>query len=161
MNNWTWHDCCKEACKHLNSLGLNQAKFFKTMANWNKVFRKFKRFVHPNPYVRCGKRPLPRLLEVFPDDKDQIVTYGVKNLATLTIESVHDLLVNTVIPRLTATWKKETMMSTPVGNNTADLPEEEANRSRSRMPAMLLRAHRLQLMSLTTTWRWMRLLGFQ
>jgi hypothetical protein len=84
---------------------------------------------------------LPRLLEVlFPDAKDQIVTNGVKNLATLSIESVHDLLVNTVIPRLTATREKETML-TPFGNNTADLPEEEANSSRSRVTAMLLRAH--------------------
>jgi hypothetical protein len=38
MNNWTWHDCCKEACKHLNSLGLNQAKFFKTIATGTRSF---------------------------------------------------------------------------------------------------------------------------
>ena len=49
-----------------------------------------------------------RLLEVFPDAKDQIVTYGVKHLATVTIESVHDFIHNTVIPRLAAKWKKET-----------------------------------------------------
>ncbi len=88
------------------------------------------------------------------------MTYGVKNLATLTIESVHDLIVNTFIPRLTATWEKETTMTT-VGNNTVDLPKEEAISSRSHVTAMFLRAHRLQSMSLTTTWRWMRLLGFQ
>ena len=59
MNGWTWHDCCKEACKCLNSFGMNQATFFKTLAQWNIVFRKFECFPHPNPYVQSGKRPLP------------------------------------------------------------------------------------------------------
>ena len=111
MNDWTWHDCCKEACNRLNSLGLVQATFYKTIANWNKVFRKFECFPHPNPYVQCGKRPMPRLLEVFPDAKDQIIAYGIKNLATLTIESVHDFILSTVLPRLTVLWEKETMLS--------------------------------------------------
>ncbi len=99
MNQITWHECCKWACKFLNSLGFRQATFFKTVANWNKVFRQFEGFPHPNPYVQCGKRPLPRLLEVFPDAKDQIVAFGIKNLATLTIESVHNFRVTSVIPR--------------------------------------------------------------
>ncbi|KAI2493926.1 hypothetical protein MHU86_20611 [Fragilaria crotonensis] len=100
MNAWTWHDCCKEACKTLNRLGLNQAtSFYKTVAEWNMVFRKFESFPHPNAYVQCGKRPLPRLLEIYPDAKDQIVSFGIKNLATLTIESLHDFIVSTVIRR--------------------------------------------------------------
>ena len=53
------------------------------------MFRRFECFLHPNLYVQCGKRPLPQLLEVYPDAKDQIVSFGIKNLATLTIESVH------------------------------------------------------------------------
>ena len=32
MNQWTWQDCCREACKRLNSLGMNQATFYKTIA---------------------------------------------------------------------------------------------------------------------------------
>jgi hypothetical protein len=95
MNQWTWHDCCKEACKCLNSFGMNQATFFKTLAQWNIVFRTFECFPHPNPYVQSGKRPLPRLLEIFPDAKDQIVAFGIKNLATLTIEGVQDFIVTT------------------------------------------------------------------
>ena len=71
------------------------------------VFRKFECFLHPNPYVQCGKRPLLRLLEIFPDAKDQIVAFGVTNLATLTIEAVHDFTVSTVIPRLASLWQKD------------------------------------------------------
>ena len=65
------------------------------------MFRKFECFPHPNPYVQSGKRPLPRMLEAFADAKDQIVSFGLKNLATLTIESFHDFMVSTVFPRLT------------------------------------------------------------
>ena len=35
MNRVTWHECCKDACKMLNSLGIKQAIHFKTVANWN------------------------------------------------------------------------------------------------------------------------------
>ena len=38
MNEWTWQDCCAEACKLLYSLGMKQASFYKTIAKWNIVF---------------------------------------------------------------------------------------------------------------------------
>ena len=67
MNERPWHDCCKMAYTLLNSLGFSQATFFKTVANWNKVFRQLEGLPHPNPYVlQCEKRHLPPLLEVFP-----------------------------------------------------------------------------------------------
>ena len=108
MNRWTWQDCCcQEACTTLNSLGMYKATFCKAVAKWNMVFRRSECFPHPNPYVQCGKQPLPRLLEIFPDTKDQIVGYGVQNRATLTIEGVHDFIVNTIIPRLAAERHQE------------------------------------------------------
>ena len=152
MNRVTWHDCCKRACRVLNSLGLKQATFFKTVANWNKIFRKCECFPHLNPYVQCGKRPLPKLLELHPDAKDQIASYGIKNLATLTIESVHDFIISTVVPRLTLTWSNEHVdihQENHLYDNTDDKTTD-----------LFLNAHGLESMSLTTTWRWMRLLGF-
>ena len=137
------------------------------------VFRKFECFPHPNPYVQCGKRPLPRLLEIFPDAKDQIVAYGVKNLATLTIEGLHDFIVSTVIPRLAALWQKdEEAMAAAASTTTTD---SASTSSRNTQPAtnttennkqevvieLFLRAYGLESMSFTTAWRWMRLLGFQ
>ena len=165
MNLWTWHDCCKESCNRLNSLGMNQATFYKTIAQWNMIFRKFECFPHPNPYVQCGKRPLPRLLEIFPDARDEIVGYGVKNLATLTIEGVHDFIVTSVIPRLAAEWKKDQQAQEEdhTDNNTTSavttistIVDDQHNFNES-----FLRAHRLESMSFTTAWRWMRLLGFR
>jgi hypothetical protein len=72
---------------------------------FEKVFRKFECFPHPNPYVQCGKRPLPRLLELYPNAKDQIVSVGIKNLGTLSIESVHDFIITSILPRLASTWQ--------------------------------------------------------
>jgi hypothetical protein len=143
----------------LNGLGMNQASFYKTVAMWNQMFWKFECVPHPNPYVQCGKRPLPRLLEVFPDAKDQIVAFGITaNLAMLTKEKVHgDRIICRVIPRLTKTWMQQnddtTNESTSFPNNN-DAAEE--NRVHS-----FLNKHGLKSMSLSTTWQWMRLLGFR
>jgi hypothetical protein len=66
---------------------MQQATFYRTIAEWNTIYSKLECFPHPNAYVQCGKRPLPRLLEIFPDAKEQIVAFGVRKLAMLTIES--------------------------------------------------------------------------
>jgi hypothetical protein len=105
MNMWTWHKCCQDACETLNAIELNQATFYKTVAQWNIVFCKLDFFPHPNFYLQCGKRPLPRLLEIYPDTKEQILSFGMKNLAKLAIESVRDFIVSTVIPRLALQWQ--------------------------------------------------------
>jgi hypothetical protein len=42
---------------------------------------------------------------MYSDAKDHIVSFGVKNLATLTIEGIHNFIVSIVIPRLARVWK--------------------------------------------------------
>ncbi|KAI2511392.1 hypothetical protein MHU86_3003 [Fragilaria crotonensis] len=142
-----------------------QGTCYKTVAGWNKIFRQYECFPHPNPYVQCGKRPLPRLLEVFPDAKDQIVAYAITNLATLTIEGVHDFIVSTVLPRLVSIWQKDVAASSTTSETSS--PATINNRAGEAGDAMMapninafLNAHRLESLSLTTAWRWMRLLGF-
>ena len=104
---------------------MNQATFYKTGSEWNGVFRTLEAFPHPNPYVQCGKRPLPRLLEIFPDAKEQIVASSIKNLATLTIEGVHDFIVSTVIPRLAGVWKKDNEVATAGITSCSTLDAED------------------------------------
>ena len=91
---------------------------------------KFEFIPHPNPQVQCGKRPLPRLLEVFPDAKDQIVAFGIKNLAMLTIERVHDRIICKVIPSLMETWMHEQDDSTNESNADAANNQDEAEERR-------------------------------
>jgi hypothetical protein len=175
LNRWKWQGCCREACKRLNSLGMTQATSFKTVAEWNAVFRNLESFPHRNLYVQCGKRPLPRLLEIYPDAKDQIISFGVKNLALLTIEGIHDFIVSIVtIPRLACVWQEDQKAATssantsrPAISTTVDgnietavdsIRQEEGNQE---LTSAFLKAHGLESISLTTAWHWMRLLNFK
>jgi hypothetical protein len=94
---------------------------------------------------------------MFPDAKDQIVAYAIKNLASLTIEGVHNFIVSTVLPRLVSTWQKDVAAST--SDTSAATCNNLAGGETSNINAFLT-AHRLESLSLTTAWRWMRLLGF-
>jgi hypothetical protein len=101
------------------------------------------------------------LLELYPAAKDQIVSFGVKNLGTLTIESVHDSIITSILPRLTSTWQKEQFndsagFSISTATNTTFYKHDDESTINS-----ILKAHGLESMSLTTTWRWIRLLGFK
>ena len=154
---------------------MNQATFYKTISEWHGVYRTLEAFPHPNPYVQCGKRPLPKLLEIFPDAKEQIVAYSVKNLATLTIEGVHDFIVSTVIPRLARVWKMDYEVATAGITNSSTVEDADDNDDSADSPtiptsildvdeqliASFLKAHGLESMSFTTAWRWMRLLNFK
>ena len=112
LNQWTWHNCCKEACSHLNDLGIQQGTFYRTLAEWNIIYSKLECFPHSNAYVQCGKRPLPRLLEIFANAKEQIVSFGVRNLKSLTIEGMHYFFASTVIPRLVVVWQNDDTTTT-------------------------------------------------
>ena len=106
MNDWTWRDCCTEACKQMNRVGFKQATHYKTVADWNIAFRRGDNFPHPNPRVQCGKVPLPRLFEKFPEAKDSIVAFAVKNLTTLTLESLHEFTITKLMQDLFEIWPK-------------------------------------------------------
>ena len=120
---WTWQECCEVACVRLNKVGLKQATSYKTVAKWNQVFRELENFPHPNLYVQSGKRPMPRLFETFPEAKDRIVTFAVDKLATLTIEKVHEFIVDKLVPDLFVLWKADEIKSwdVPADYNEASL----------------------------------------
>ena len=95
MNSWTWMQCCSEACRQLNELGVVQATKPRSIQDWNVEFRKSTTFLHPNHIVRCGQRPIPRLFMKYPDAKDQITAFGLGNLTVLTVELVRALHLRT------------------------------------------------------------------
>jgi hypothetical protein len=83
---------------------------------------------------------------------------------------VHDFIVSTVIPRLALQWKKDSACAAGEQQKPEDqetTATETANDSsnaenhRESINRTFLHAHRLQSMSFSTTWRWMRLLGFK
>jgi hypothetical protein len=148
-------------CNELNALGMLLARSYKTVAAWNMTYRQVEGFPHPNPYIQCGKRPLPRLLEVFPDAKDQIVSFALKNLAKLMIEGVHDFVLSKVLTRLINLWQSDGAASyvSSTTTNTNDATNEVLLDNYDWI-RLFLNAHRLESFSLTTAWRWMRLFGF-
>jgi hypothetical protein len=148
---------------------MSQATCYKTVAAWNMTYQQFEGFPHPNPYVGCGKRPLPTLLEVFPDAKDQIVPYAIKNLVKLTIKGVHNFFVSKVIPRLMKLLKSDTSLSSTTtsiaatGNHTQHATTSTTtNEGITDVDPVrsFLATYQLGSLSLTTAWRSMRLLGF-
>lgn len=142
MNTWTWMECCNEACLRLNPLGIQQATNKRTICDWNKIFRRNNTFPHPNHAVRCGKQPLPLLFEKYPVAMDEIIQFGVKNLTTLSLESVHGFCHDILIPKLFEQWQSE-------------------NRDQDRLTKdMFLAEHRLSTLSIPTCWRWLHRLGF-
>ena len=82
-----------------------------------------------------------------------------------------DLIVSTIIPRLATQWKKDTsncISQDEQQEAAAATSPETVNENRTVAPdnqetinESFLKAHRLKSMSFSTTWRWMRLLGFK
>jgi hypothetical protein len=129
-------------------------------------------------YIQCGKRPLPRLLEVYPCAKEQVVALAIKNLVHLSFEAIYQLIHSVVIPRLAALWKSESAneaTSIAAATTASSSPSTSTTSTSTINPTsnvadnnqdddtieLFLRAHRLKNMSFTTSWRWMRLLGFK
>jgi hypothetical protein len=105
---------------------MTQATFFKTVAGWKAVYRNLESFPHPKLCVQCGKGPLPRLLEIHPDAKDQITSLGVKKLATCTKEGIHDYIVRTFIPRLASVWQEDQKVATTKNTSSASIARRPA-----------------------------------
>ena len=98
-------------------------------------------------------------LKFFPRAKDQIVSFGIRNLAALTIESVHDFIMTSAISRLAITWYSETTTASS-SNNTSTIGDKlPSDNNTTALTTSFLNAHRLESLSFSTTWRWMRLLG--
>jgi hypothetical protein len=133
----------------MNRVGIKQATHFKTVAEWNIAFRRGENFPHPNPRVQCGKVPLPRLFEKFPEAKDSIVEFAVKNLTTLTLESLHEFTITKLMPALFEIWKEEESELAKWKDDSEFLTMEQ-----------FLETHGLSTVGLTTVWRWMHDLGF-
>ena len=99
-------------------------------------------FLHPNASVRLGKKPAPPLLAAFPELKEEITSFCVKNLAVLSLDKVKDLIANKLIPKV---YKEARAHS-----------DDEDNLTMERF----LAKYRLTTVSFNTAWRWMRYLGF-
>lgn len=153
MNSARWvEDCCSQAVYECSRMGIEAATSKLTVAGWNILLRANREhFPLPDPKIRKQKKPLPDLLEYFREEITLPWTaYCVKNLADLTVEMARNELITKIIPR-----RCDEILPGAAGASTHEDIDTMAIKE-----STLLQAHRDNPISLTTTWRWLRRLGF-
>ena len=151
MNSWSWEQCCSEACKQLNKLGVLQATIGRTVRDWNLEFRKQQVFLHPNLMVRCGQRPLPLMLVRYPAAKDQMAAFGLSNLSTLTVETMRRFCIDDLFPKLFLQFCTENTADAYRGHHVTESVPTMAN---------FLQYHGIRTFAFSTCLKWMKLIGF-
>ena len=146
MNKWTWKECCTEACKQLNQLGIKQATCPRTVELWNLELRNDGKFSRNN---RCGKHLLPPLFAKYPKAMEDIIAFGVENLETLSLEVLQAFCHDVLIPKLLLQWQDD-MISSKSWNGERDLLTKER----------FLKEHSITTLSTATCRRWLHSLGF-
>ncbi|KAI2495979.1 hypothetical protein MHU86_18546 [Fragilaria crotonensis] len=154
MNSWTWKQCCTEACRQLNELGVVQATKPRSVQDWNVEFRKSKAFLHPDHIVRSGRRPIPLLFLKYPDAKDQMTAFGLGNLSILTVELVHVFCIEELFPKLFKQWNND------LGESNSLINSDDQHQPEPLTLEMFLKEHGISNFSIPTCWRWLHQLGF-
>ncbi|KAI2502439.1 hypothetical protein MHU86_12015 [Fragilaria crotonensis] len=154
MNSWTWKQCCSEACRQLNELGVVQATKPRSVQDWNVEFRKCKAFLHPDHIVRCGRRPIPLLFLKYPEAKDQMTAFGLGNLSILTVELVQVFCIEELFPKLFKQWCND------IEESNSSINSNDHHNPASLTQERFLKEHGISNFSIPTCWRWLHQLGF-
>ena len=173
MNSARWvEDCCTQAIFDSSKMGIEAAGTNeRTVAGWNILLRANReRFPHPNPNVHKQQKPLPDLLEYF---QDEITApwhqYCIENLADLTIEFARNELVSKIIPNAFETSNatmsaREEEEQEPYDGDDEGHNKETTGNNKHRLQSIkgngLLAFYIESPISISTTWRWLRRLGF-
>ena len=73
----TWAQCCDEAVKRMNDVGITYIKTGRTVQNWHKYLRDSgNTFPHPHPQKAAGQKPLPLFLAENPTVKMAFIQYA-------------------------------------------------------------------------------------
>ncbi|KAI2514285.1 hypothetical protein MHU86_178 [Fragilaria crotonensis] len=177
MNSARWvEDCCAKAIFESSKMGIEAAGTNeRTVAGWNILLRANReRFPHPNPKIHKQKKPLPDLLAYFQEE----VTvpwhqYCIENLADLTIELARNELISKILPRATEAnngivvtndeergGTNEEYKQNVEDNEDDETDNDKNNRLQRTKADCLLSVYLESPISLSTTWRWLRRLGF-
>ena len=130
-----------------------------TVAGWNILLRSNREhFPMPNPKI-FKKKPQPELLEYFPEEiTSPWLAYCIENLADLTIEMARNHLVNVLIPSAAAGDEEQGRL--PVVEEEQEDHASSTVTTSSTIRSSLLQDYVKNPISMTTTWRWLRRLGF-
>ena len=175
MNSARWiEDCCLTAIVDCSKMGMEAAATNeRTVAGWNILLRANREhFPMPNPKIlHRQKHSLPDLLEYF---AEEITTpwlgYCIENLADLTVEMARNHLITPLIPTAAATRRTSNTSSsnavvTDYNEVLLPLEEDAGEEEVNCMPQTSIRDCLLPFyletpISISTTWRWLKRLGF-
>jgi hypothetical protein len=166
MNSARWiEDCCAQALADCSKIGIEAAiTCERTVAKWNILLRSNReRFPLPNPKVLYKqKHPLPELLEYMQEEITRPwISYCIENLADLTVELACNELNNNLIPRAAVALSSTIVTNTT--NNESNTNEDDRSQQGEEdllRGDYLLRSYVERPVSITTTWRWLKALGF-
>jgi hypothetical protein len=160
MNSARWiEDCCAQAIFDSNKMGIGAAATNeRTVAGWNILLRANREhFPLPNPKIHKQKNPLPDLLEYFQEEITlPWLEYCIENLADLTVELARNELITKIIPNVSAQKQSDVNGVDESGGHDDD---EDENKNRQ-IQDCLLQVYLDFPISISTTWRWLRRLGF-
>ena len=84
----SFQECCEEAIKKMNEVGIRTITNSKTVMQWNRIFRVNENFPHPNIFIEMDKTYRSPFLDTFPEAKLQIIQWGKENIGNISCESV-------------------------------------------------------------------------
>ena len=161
MNSVRWvEDCCSQAIYDSGRMGIEAAATTeRTVAEWNILLRANREhFPLPDPKILNHKKPLPNLLEYY---REEItlpwIGFCVKNLADLTVEMARHELITNIIPKA---FEKKGNGQIAVNNNQDAANEPEQQQEIETIRDCLLQGYIESPISISTSWRWLRRLGF-
>jgi hypothetical protein len=118
----SWISCCEKAIKELAPV-LSDTPKPRTLASWNRYFRKDELMPHPNRSVESGYKRKPALLEIFPEAIELVHEFAKKDLQGLTCEGMARHLREVVIPHCYNIFLEDYRMSKRVDLGTIELKD--------------------------------------
>ena len=95
---WTWKQCLIHSVKTMNDLGIETFKSWRTLQYWH-------RRLAMNSKDGFGKAPpvktlIPRFFSENADAQEAFKTFGVQHLKELSVELMHNYVLNKLVPQL-------------------------------------------------------------
>ncbi|KAI2499926.1 hypothetical protein MHU86_14547 [Fragilaria crotonensis] len=147
----------------------------RTVAGWNIMLRANREhFPLPDPKIHKQQRPLPDLLEYFHEEITLPWTgYCNTNLADLTVESARNELITKIIPKCIQSQEANENEDEEEHEQLSSIAEDEGedtittneqtknNQKQTTIKDCLLSRYIEHPISISTTWRWLRRLGYR
>jgi len=141
---FSFKECCDQSLQQMSLVGTNLIKSGKTIMQWNRIFRTKELFPHPNVYIEMGKSDVPLFLETFPEVKIELSKWAKANMTWFSCDTVSIHLREKIVPKIYRTYLDD------CGYDSNELSMED-----------FLGMFGLKYISHTTTWRWMKCVGFK